>query len=75
MKKTKTTNKTQLWVIKNKVTGQYVHQDKRYDYTKNIKNAMMLLNRRDARMLKSEDESIYKMITSGNDINLTPEWK
>lgn len=75
MKNTKTTNKNQLWVIKNKVTGQYLHQDKRYDYTKNPKNAMRLLNRKDARSIKSECECVYKMIQNGNDINLVPEWK
>jgi hypothetical protein len=75
MKNTKTTNKTHFWVVKNKVTGQYLNQDVRYDYTKNPKNAMRLLNRKDARNIKSENESIYKMIQTGNDINLVPEWK
>ena len=75
MKNTKTTSKTHFWVVKNKTTGMFMHKDTRYDYTKNPKNAMRLLNRKDARNIKSESESIYKMIQNGNDINLVPEWK
>ena len=75
MKNTKTVSNTHFWVIKNKATGQYLHQDKRYDYTKNPKNAMRLLTRKGARTIKSESECIYKMIQNGNDINLVPEWK
>jgi hypothetical protein len=76
MKNTKQTkSQTHYWVVKNNKTGQYLNQDVRYDYTKNPKNAMRLLNRKDARRIKSESESIYKMIQNGNDINLIPEWK
>lgn len=76
MKKTKQTkSQTHYWVVKNNKTGHYLNQDVRYDYTKNPKNAMRLLNRKDARNIKSDNESIYKMIQNGNDINLVPEWK
>lgn len=71
----KTTNNTHFWVIKNKATGQFMNKDGRYGYTKNIRNAMRILSRKDARNIKSSDESIYKMIQNGKDINLVPEWQ
>lgn len=71
----KTTNKTHFWVIKNKTTGQFMNKDGRYGYTKNLRNAMRILSRKDARNIKSSDESIYKMIQNGKDINLVPEWR
>lgn len=75
MKKTQTNKSTHFWVIKNKTTGQFMNKDSRYDYTKNVRNALRILNRKTARNIKSECESIYKMIQNGNDINLVPEWK
>lgn len=75
MKKTQTNKSTRFWVIKNKTTGQFMNKDSRYGYTKNLRNAMRILSRSNARNIKSSDESVYKMIQNGNDINLVPEWK
>ena len=75
MKKTQTNKSTHFWVIKNKITGPFMNKDGRYGYTKNLRNAMRILSRSNARDIKSSDESVYKMIQSGNDINLVPEWK
>ena len=75
MKKTQTNKSTHFWVIKNKLTGQFMNKDGRYGYTKNLRNALRILSRSNARDIKSSDESVYKMIQNGNDINLVPEWK
>ncbi len=73
MKNTKN-KKSHFWVIKNKNNGQFMNKDGRYGYTKNIRNAMRILSRKDARNIKGSDESIYKMIQNGKDIILSPEW-
>jgi hypothetical protein len=75
MKNTKT-NKNQFWIIKNNITGEFMNKDTRYSYTKNIKNAMLMTERKSARSVKEANESIWKAIKTENGIQiLSPEWK
>jgi hypothetical protein len=75
MKNTKT-NKNQFWIIKNNITGEFLNKDTRYSYTKNIKNAMLMTARKNARLAKEANESVWKAIKTDNGIQvLSPEWK
>ena len=73
--KTKT-NKNQFWIIQNKNTGAFLNKDARYEYTKNIKNALIISTRNKARNTKSIFETIQKVSVSGKDITIiAPEWR
>lgn len=70
-----TKNKNQFWVIQNKNTGAFLNKDARYEYTKNIKNALLIPTRIKARNTKTEFEIIQKVCVKGKDIQiLSPEW-
>ena len=74
MSKTKKTNPI-LWIIKNNQTGKFLNRDSRYDYTDKISNAKILASRKQARMAKVENESVYKIRKTKNGIQLIgPEW-
>ena len=64
-----------MWVIRNKVTGEFFHKDSRYDYTRNIKNAKLMNSRSCARKCKQQDESVYKVSVGTNGVQIIgPEW-
>ena len=72
---TKTKNKNQFWVIQNKNTRAFLNKDERYEYTKNIKNALLISTRLQARDTKNPFEIIQKVSVTGKDIRiLSPEW-
>jgi hypothetical protein len=74
--KTTTKNKNQFWVIQNKNTRAFLNKDARYEYTKNIKNALLLSTRNKARNTKTEYEIIQKVSVSGKNIEIiAPEWQ
>lgn len=72
----KTKNKNQFWIIQNKTTRAFLNKDARYEYTKNIKNALLIPTRNKARNTKADYEIIQKVFVSGNNIKIVaPEWK
>lgn len=74
--KTTTKNKNQFWVIQNKNTRAFLNKDARYEYTKKIKNALLLSTRNKARNTKTEYEIIQKVSVSGKNIEIiAPEWQ
>ena len=74
MNKTKKTNKL-MWVIRNNETGEFLHKDRRYDYTRKLQNALLMPSRRVARNSKEDGESVYKARLGKSGVQLIgPEW-
>ena len=51
MNKSKKTNKL-MWIIRNNETGEFLHKDRRYDYTRKLQNALLMPSRRVAVTLR-----------------------
>lgn len=74
MNKTEKTNKL-MWIVRNNETGEFLHKDRRYDYTRKIHNALLMPSRRIARNSKENGESVYKVRMSKTGIQIIgPEW-
>lgn len=74
MNKTEKKNKL-MWIVRNNETGEFLHKDRRYDYTRKLQNALLLPNRRTARSSKDAGESVYKVRLGKTGIQMIgPEW-
>jgi hypothetical protein len=63
------------WIIKNKVTGEFLNRNEKYTYTKKLKNALLIPTRNMARKAKEETEIVCKVQMENNQITLIgPEW-
>lgn len=68
MKNKKSTSKNWKWIVQNKSTGLFFNKNKRYSYTKELKNAEAFNSRSVARNAKFEDETVKKVLISGKSI-------
>jgi hypothetical protein len=74
---TKNSNKNNpiRWIIKSKLTGEFLNRNPKYTYTKNLKNALLMPTRNMAREAKEETEIVCKVKMENNQITLIgPEW-
>jgi hypothetical protein len=68
--------KNQFWIIQNKLTGEFLNKDSRYQYTKKIRNAYLVPTRSSARSIKNNSEIIQKVLVEANTIKvIKPEWQ
>ncbi len=71
-----TKKKNQYWIIKNKLNGQFLNKDSRYEYTKNLRNALLTPTRQKARCIKTESEIVQKVLVEANKIKVIgSEWE
>jgi hypothetical protein len=74
MNKTNKSNKL-MWIVRNNETGEFLHKDRRYDYTRKLQNALLMPSRRIARNSKDTGESVYKVRLGKSGIQMVgPEW-